>query len=95
MFDLGRSLLASVMRMPDAVAISDGERSMTYQAWQDDILRAVAGLDARGLRQGDHFVTVLQNRYEAATLHMAAQIAGLVITPLNWRERCRGQGGGV
>ncbi|MBT6590671.1 MAG: AMP-binding protein, partial [Rhodospirillaceae bacterium] len=27
----------------------------------------------------------LQNRYEAATLHMAAQIAGLVITPLNWR----------
>lgn len=85
MFDLGRSLLASVMRMPDAVAISDGERSMTYQAWQDDILRAVAGLDARGLRQGDHFVTVLQNRYEAATLHMAAQIAGLVITPLNWR----------
>jgi len=85
MFDLGRSLLASAIRMPDAVAISDGERSMTYQAWQDDILRAVAGLDARGLKQGDHFVTVLQNRYEAATLHMAAQIAGLVITPVNWR----------
>ncbi len=85
MFDLGRSLLASVMRMPDAVAISDGEKILTYQAWQDDFLRTVAGLDARGLKQGDHFVTVLQNRYEAATLHMAAQIAGLVITPLNWR----------
>ncbi|MDP6831236.1 MAG: AMP-binding protein [Alphaproteobacteria bacterium] len=85
MFDLGRSLLASVIRMPDAVAISDGETVLSYAAWQDDILRLVAGLDTRGLRQGDHFVTVLQNRYEAATLHMAAQIAGLVITPLNWR----------
>ncbi|MDP6876890.1 MAG: long-chain fatty acid--CoA ligase, partial [Alphaproteobacteria bacterium] len=69
-FDLGRSLLASVIRMPDAVAISDGETVLSYAAWQDDILRLVAGLDARGLRQGDHFVTVLQNRYEAATLHM-------------------------
>ena len=85
MFDLGRSLLASVMRMPEAVAISDGDRILTYRAWQDDILRTVAGLDGRGLGQGDHLVTVLQNRYEAATLHMAAQIAGVVITPLNWR----------
>ncbi|MDE0941517.1 MAG: AMP-binding protein [Alphaproteobacteria bacterium] len=85
MFDLGRSLLASVMRMPDAQAISDGDKTLTYAAWQDDILALVAGLDAAGLKRGDHFVTVLQNRYEAATLHMAAQIAGLAITPLNWR----------
>jgi 2-furoate---CoA ligase len=85
MFDLGRTLLASVMRMPEAVAISDADRLLTYRAWQDDILRLVAGLDRRGLAQGDHLVTVLQNRYEAATMHMAAQIAGLVITPLNWR----------
>ena len=85
MFDLGRSLLASVMRMPDAQAISDGDKTLTYAAWQDDILALVAGLDAAGLKRGDHFVTVLQNRYEAATLHMAAQITGLAITPLNWR----------
>jgi 2-furoate---CoA ligase len=85
MFDLGRSLLASVMRMPDAVAISDGDRILSYRAWQNDILRLVGGLDGFDLVKGDHLVTVLQNRYEAATLHMAAQIAGLVITPLNWR----------
>ena len=85
MFDLGRSFLASVMRMPEAVAISDGDRILTYRAWQDDILRAVTGLDGLGLNRGDHLVTMLQNRYEAATLHIAAQIAGLVITPLNWR----------
>ncbi len=85
MFDLGRTLLASVRRMPDAVAISDLDKILTYQAWQDDILRAVTGLNGLGLKKGDHFVTVLQNRHEAATLHMAAQIGGLVITPLNWR----------
>ena len=85
MFDLGRTLLASVKRMPEAPAICDGERILTYRAWQDEILRMVGGLDGLGLQRGDHVVTVLQNRYEAATLHMATQIAGLIITPLNWR----------
>jgi 2-furoate---CoA ligase len=28
---------------------------------------------------------VLQNRWEAATIHWACQFAGLIITPLNWR----------
>lgn len=85
MFDLGRTLLASVKRMPDAMAISDGARSLSYAAWLEEILRIVGGLDSFGLAPGQHVVTVLQNRAEAATLHMACQLAGLVITPLNWR----------
>jgi 2-furoate---CoA ligase len=85
MFDLGRTLLASVKRIPDAVAISDGRRVVTYADWQAEILQTVGGLDGLGLRHADHIVTVLQNRYEAATLHLACQVAGLVITPLNWR----------
>jgi 2-furoate---CoA ligase len=36
---------------------------------------------------GDHLVTVLQNRVEAALLHWACQFAGIVITPLNWRAK--------
>ena len=40
-----------------------------------------------GLRRGDHLLTVLQNRWEAATLHWACQFAGIVITPLNWRAK--------
>jgi len=85
MFDLGRTLLASARRMPDALAISDGARSWSYAAWLDDILHAVGGLNALGLQPGQHIVTLLQNSYEAATLHMACQLSGLVITPLNWR----------
>ena len=39
-----------------------------------------------GLKPGDHLVTVLQNRWEAATIHWACQFAGIIITPLNWRS---------
>ena len=45
------------------------------------------GLDAIGLRHGDHLVTVLRNRIEAAALHWACQLAGVVITPVNWRVK--------
>lgn len=86
MFDLGRTFLASVARMPGARAISDGPRFATYGEWLDDILHVVGGLDGLGLDKGDHVVTVLQNRRQAATLHIACQIAGLAITPLNWRS---------
>lgn len=87
MFDLGRSLLASAERMPSATAISDGATRRGYAEWRDAVLRIVGGLDAMGLEAGDHVVTLLPNRYEAASLHMACQIAGLAITPLNWRAQ--------
>ena len=87
MFDLGRGLLASAERMPGAIAISDGPIRQTYGEWREAVLRVVGGLDSIGLVVGDHVVTLLSNRYEAATLHLACQIAGLTITPLNWRAR--------
>jgi len=87
MFDLGRGFLASAERMPAALAISDGETRLTYAAWRAVVLAIVAGLRARGLAPGDHVVTLLSNRLEAASLHMACQIAGMVITPLNWRAK--------
>ena len=83
--DLGRAFLAAAARAPAACAIVDGERRLTYAAWLGRIHRAAAGLDALGLRPGDHLVTVLRNRLEAATLHWACQFAGVVITPVNWR----------
>ena len=85
MFDLGTSFLASVARDPDALAIVDGALRLTYREWHARISSVLAGLDALGLRPGDHLVTVLQNRWEAATLHWACQFAGIIITPVNWR----------
>jgi 2-furoate---CoA ligase len=87
MLDLGASFIASVSRDPEALAIVDGDTRLTYAEWFETISAAVAGLDALGLRPGDHLVTALQNRFEAATLHWACQFAGVVITPVNWRAK--------
>jgi 2-furoate---CoA ligase len=85
MLDLGTSFIASVTRDPDALAVADGTLRLTYAEWYRRISAVVAGLDELGLEPGDHLLTVLQNRWEAATIHWACQFAGLIITPLNWR----------
>jgi len=85
MLDLGSSFLASVARDPRALAIVDGDVRLTYSAWYQRISALVAAFDALGLKRGDHLVTLLQNRWQAATVHWACQFAGIIITPLNWR----------
>jgi 2-furoate---CoA ligase len=87
MLDLGTSFVASVARNPRALAIIDGDLRLTYAEWFREISSLVAALDAFSLHAGDHIVTILQNRWEAATLHWACQFAGVVITPLNWRAK--------
>jgi len=86
MLDLGLSFLASVARDPNALAIVDGTERWTYAQWYRRISALVAGFDSMGLKPGDHLVTLLQNRVEAATLHWACQFAGIIITPVNWRS---------
>lgn len=87
MLDLGTSFLASVARDPGAVAIVDASLRLTYAQWFARISSVVAAFDDLGLKPGDHIVTVLQNRWEAATIHWACQLAGVVITPINWRVK--------
>ncbi|MGB3745584.1 MAG: AMP-binding protein, partial [Xanthobacteraceae bacterium] len=86
MLDLGLSFLGSVARDPNAVAIVDQDLRLTYAQWYRRISALVAGLDSLGLKSGDHIVTALANRWEAATLHWACQFAGVIITPVNWRS---------
>jgi 2-furoate---CoA ligase len=85
MLDLATTFVAGVARDPDALAIVDGSLRLTYAQWYRKISALVAAFDQLGLAPGDHLVTVLTNRWEAATLHWACQFAGLIITPLNWR----------
>lgn len=85
MLDLGTSFLASVERDPDAMAIAEGDQTITYADWYRRISALVDGLGQIGLRKGDTLVTAMQNRWENASLHWACQLAGIVITPVNWR----------
>ena len=86
MLDLGLSFVASVARDPQAIAIVDGGVRLTYAQWYRRISALVAGFDEIGLKAGDHLVTALANRWEAASLHWACQFAGIIVTPVNWRS---------
>jgi 2-furoate---CoA ligase len=86
MLDLGQSFIGSVARDPHALAMADGALRLTYTQWYRRISALAAAFDSLGLKPGDHLVTILQNRWEAATLHWACQFAGLIITPVNWRS---------
>lgn len=87
MLDLGRTFLQSVERAPGAIALVDGTQRLSYADWAQLIGAAQRGLLALGLQAGDHLLSVLQNRQEAATLHWACQFSGIVMTPLNWRAK--------
>jgi 2-furoate---CoA ligase len=87
MLDLGTSFVASIARDPRALAVVDDGVRLTYAQWYRRISSVVAALDRIGLKAGDHIVTLLQNCEAAATLHWACQLAGIVITPVNWRAK--------
>lgn len=85
MLDLGTSFLASVARDPDAVAVVDGGERLAYAAWYRRISAVADALGRLGLSRGDRLATVLTNSCAAATVHWACQLAGVVVTPFNWR----------
>jgi 2-furoate---CoA ligase len=87
MLDLGTSFVASVARDPHALAIVDDGIRLSYAQWYARISSLVASFDRIGLKPGDHLATMLQNCEAAATLHWACQLAGIVITPVNWRAK--------
>jgi 2-furoate---CoA ligase len=87
MLDLGTSFVASVARDPQVLAVVDGGVRLTYAQWYRRISSVVASFDRIGVKRGDHVVTALQNCEAAATLHWACQLAGIVITPINWRAK--------
>lgn len=87
MLDLGRTFLQAVERQPNKLAIVDGNRRHTYAEWALLIGALQQYFNKQGLKRGDRILTVLQNRYEAATIHWACQMAGIAIVPLNWRSK--------
>lgn len=87
MLDLGTTLLASLERDPGALAIVDGDVRLNYSQLYDKVSALVAAFDELGLKPGDHLVSILRNRWQAATLHWACQFSGVILTPINWRAK--------
>ena len=83
--NLGEFFYRQTLREGGAEAVVDGDVRRSYQDWYQEILTVAGGLDRGGLKSGDHFVTVLSNRHETATLYWACQMLGAIFTPFNWR----------
>ena len=85
MLDLGTTFIAAVEREPNAKAIVDGKLAFTYGEWFERIRCLAGGLDEIGLKPGDRLAVMLRNNWQMATLHWACQLAGITVTPFNWR----------
>src|SRR5215472_17501950 len=70
---------------PDAVAIVEGGRTLTWGAWNDEADRLAHGLKKRGIAAGDIVVTRLQIRKEWPVVSAALGKLGCRVLGLNWR----------
>jgi long-chain acyl-CoA synthetase len=70
---------------PDAPALIEGDRVVTWKAWNDEADRLAHGLGQLGLKAGDVLVTRMQIRPEWPITSAAAAKLGCRILGLNWR----------
>jgi len=70
---------------PDAPALIEGDRVVTWRAWNDEADALAQSLADLGLEKGDVLVTRMQIRPEWPIVSAAAGKLGLRILGLNWR----------
>jgi fatty-acyl-CoA synthase len=70
---------------PDAVSIRFGDESISWAALHDRVHRLAAAFAARGVRRGDRVVILMTNRPEFVEVTLAANAAGAMAVPVNFR----------
>jgi len=70
---------------PRAIAVIDGDRSLTYAALHERSSRLAQAMLGRGLVTGDRVAVVLGNRLEFPEIACGLAMAGLVSVPINPR----------
>lgn len=71
---------------PDAVAVVDGDRTLTYSALHDRSNRVANALLGRGLQAGDRVAFICGNRLEYPEVAAGVAKAGMVMVPINPRS---------
>jgi acyl-CoA synthetase (AMP-forming)/AMP-acid ligase II len=72
-----------------AVALQQGERTLSYIELNDRVNRLVYWLAAQGLTRGDRIGVLSENRYEYVEVELAAAKLGVVTACQNWRQADR------
>ena len=78
-------LRENVYVRPDAEALTDGTRRMTWRALHDAAASSASGFAALGVRAGDRVAVVLSNQIEAVILYWACALSGAIFTGANPR----------
>jgi cyclohexanecarboxylate-CoA ligase len=84
---LPRLLAEQAARMPEAVAVEDAERSVTFGEFLRHVQAAAEGLRQRGVRPGDVVAYQLPTSLDAVFLQYAIAFAGAVASPISLLHR--------
>ncbi|MBK9083294.1 MAG: AMP-binding protein [Rhizobiales bacterium] len=76
---------ARARRDPQALAIEEGAKRVSYAELDARVRRLAGGLAARGLRRGDRVAILSENRAEFIEYELAAAHLGLIVACQNWR----------
>ncbi len=79
----------TVERLPDAIALVEGDKRISFEQWQEDVARLAAGLMKQGIGKGDIVSVQLPNWYEMCLLQIALSRIGAVIQPMHMVYRRR------
>ena len=82
---LGDLLARAALRRPDAEAVVDGRRRLTYAELDARAAAAARGFARLGVGPGDRVLLVLRNRLEHVVAYWALQKLGGVAVPVNFR----------
>ena len=82
---LARLLELAALRWPDAEAVVDGDRRLTYSELHTSALKLGPALHRLGVERGDRVLIVLRNRLEHVLTYWALQTIAAVPTPANFR----------
>jgi 2-furoate---CoA ligase len=82
---LGSLLARAALRRPDAGAVVDGRRRLTYAELDARAAGTAAGFARLGLVRGDRALLALRNRLEHVVAYWALQKLGAVAVPVNFR----------
>jgi acyl-CoA synthetase (AMP-forming)/AMP-acid ligase II len=74
---------------PNAVAIQDARRTVTFAQLAAEVRALQATLEHLGATEGDRVAVIAKNSIRYAALYFAAAEGGMPIVPINWRLGAR------
>lgn len=77
----------AVERSPDGAALIAGDMRLSYRELEDQVSRLAGAWASIGLRKGDRVALLLGNRPEFLLSTLAAARLGVIIVPMNVRQR--------